>query len=607
MLDNDDEFLNELRSEFLQEAQDLLEQNESSFLELEKSHDSDALEKIFRLAHNLKGTAMAVSFEDLSTFAHEIENLLVDIRNETVEISSSVIDLLLTCNDQLKSNITDLIDDYNSELKNDELIEKLKRFSTLDINNSEKSITNDTSSIPFEETKVVQNDSPSEFSDAALESLRELGIEMDEPEVIQEINNTSIVATNVSKAQNKEIKKKAKDEFIKLSLTKVDNLLNHFGEQVILQSVLEHAKLDIINNEDLIQKTITQLSKITYDLQQTTIALRMVPIRNVFSKMERIIRDTGKSLGKKIDFIKHGESSELDKIIVEAIVDPLTHMVRNSVDHGIETSEERIISGKNEVGTIELRAYPKGGFFHIELLDDGKGLDSDKIREKAIAKNLIDKNSQIEESDLFQLIFQSGFSTHDVATDLSGRGVGMDVVKRTIEDLKGTVEITSKKGVGTGFSIRLPLSLAIFNGMVTKVGNENFIFSNSDIDEALRVETSQIRTIDSSNKILNVGDEIYPLIDLQQILAGRARRKTQLEENDYLSNTRKIAFITKYENKKYAILVDEILSQQRVVHKDLGPEASAHKSVSGGTILGDGKVCLIMECSKIIEQYKDVG
>jgi len=280
-------------------------------------------------------------------------------------------------------------------------------------------------------------------------------------------------------------------------------------------------------------------------------------------------------------------------------VDPLTHMVRNSVDHGIESVKDRLSQGKDEQGQVELSAYPKGGFFYIELKDDGKGLDVEKIRDKAISKGIITPNSNLSDNELYQLIFRSGFSTNDAATDISGRGVGMDVVKRSIEKLKGNIEIYSEKGKGTTFSIKLPLSLAIFNGMVTKVGEEKYIFSNSDIDEALRIDTEKIVGVDSSSEMIELGDDVYPLINLDMLIHKKRNRVDK--------SKRKIVYLTKYENKKYAILVDEIISQQRVVYKDLGQEADDHPTVSGGTILGDGGVCLIMDCSKIIEQYKKVA
>jgi len=315
-LNDDDEFLAELRGEFLRESEDLLEQNESNFLELEKNFDAEALENIFRLAHNLKGTAKAVGFEGLSHFSHEIENLLVDLRNETLSVNASIIDLLLACNDQLKLNIETLQENHSSQVDNSLLIEKLNNRHEVKDSGLEFSFPEDTlEKVPVSDPAQVEQ--KTEVNNAAIDSLRELGIELDSAfseeaseDKTKESQATEPINEHTDKAlekvtSNVPTKVKQKDEIIKLSLSKIDNLLNHFGEQVILQSVLEHAKLDIIENEDLIQKTITQLSKITYDLQQTAITLRMVSVRNIFSKMERIVRDTGNSLGKKIKFIKY--------------------------------------------------------------------------------------------------------------------------------------------------------------------------------------------------------------------------------------------------------------------------------------------------------------
>ena len=415
-------------------------------------------------------------------------------------------------------------------------------------------------------------------------------------EILVEQGKVSSKDLDSALQKQKELPKKSgkkKEEYIRISLDKIDEMVNYFGEQVILQSTLEYAKEDLEANADLIRRTISQLSKITYDLQQTAISLRMVSIKTLFSKLERIVRDGSKSLGKEIEFVKYGDDCELDKNIMESIIDPLTHMVRNSVDHGIELPDDRAMSEKPRQGKVEMKAYPRGGFFYIEINDDGKGLDRDKIIEKAIAKKLIPVNHGLPDSEIYNLIFMSGFSTKENATELSGRGVGMDVVKTAIESLKGTCTIHSTPGQGTSFVIRLPQSLAIFNGMIVRINQNRYVLPNSDVLEIIPYIESQSRLLEN-RRIMDFKGEVIQLIDMVSTF------KVMKNENILSENEEPTVLVVAHNQKKYGLVVNELFSQQRVVHKNIGVEVKKVKGISGGTILGDGKVALIIAPGELI-------
>lgn len=586
-----DPFLVELQTAFLGEATELLEQTEENFIALEKDpQNKEILNAIFRFAHNLKGTGRAVGLDDLANFAHRFENLLVKLKNGEKIATPEIIDLLLKCNDRFKSIIQTLKMDVSVKLNNDDLINLI-----------------DDAIAGKQETPAI------EVEDIGTILKREAGISQTDIDQAVKLQNSKLgeilieqgkvtpeVVTEALKEQQKQ--KEAlgvkSDDYIKVPLSKIDNLLNNFGEQVILQSTLDHAKMDLGQHHDIAVKTIGQLNKITYDLQRTAISLRMVSIKSIYTKMERIVRDTSKSLGKKIEFIKIGEETEIDKTIADAISDPLTHMIRNSVDHGIESTADRVKAGKSEVGHVTLYSHHKGGFLYIEIKDDGKGLDKEKIRAKGIKQGLIKEDEVLTDKQLYDLIFVNGFSVKEVTTDLSGRGVGMDVVKQAVLKLKGSCEINTKINVGTTFVIKLPLTLAVFNGMITKVANEKYVIPNSDVEEIIKLLPELQRKINTKEKIIELHNEVMPLIDLREAL-----KKSQILVKGESKPIHQLILVTRYNDRKVALVVDEILQQQRIVHKNLGTELENLSGISGGTILSDGRVSLILEIPEIINNW----
>jgi two-component system, chemotaxis family, sensor kinase CheA len=531
-------------------------------------------------------------YENESTFnnqeSNNNENLSTHLeKNEETSSEKPFIN-----EDLLKELESEIKEEKNKSLKNNE--EKDEEI----FNNSNTDTYEDLGTILIKE-KIV---SPDDVEKAAEMQQRKIG----EILVAEGKAKQSDIETALDKQASLKAKTKKPEEYIRINLNKIDNLLDYFGEQLILQSTLEFAKNNVVENEDLILKTITQLNKITYDLQQNAISLRMLSVKNVFGKMERIVRDTSRNLNKKIEFIVSGENHELDKTIVDSIVDPLTHMVRNAVDHGIEaTSEERIKAGKPEYGRVWLNAYHKGGFFNIEIKDDGKGLDKNRILEKAIKNGLIKPNHNLKDEEIYNLIFESGFSTKEKATEVSGRGVGMDVVKHSVNKLKGTCSLSSNPGKGSTFLIKLPLTLAIFNGMIIEENSEVFIFPNSDIEEAIVVKKDQIRELNNHEKIFKFNDEVISAVKLSSIMPiGLKNRFKKPQENDNTAKTNYSALITSHKGRRYAILVDELMSQQRIVLKNLGKEIENLPGVAGGTILGNGKVALILETSGLLNSYR---
>ncbi len=609
---SDDELMLEIQAGFLIEAKEMLDQTEDSFLALEKDPENRAvLETIFRCAHNLKGSGKAVGFESLSHFAHQIENLLVKLKLGEVAINPAIIDLLLKCNDQLKQNIEALTQDSGASLDNSELITLLEQakdgnlvgeshsedLAQLTSQNVEiKAHANEQRAHAMAQKAQAANQAPendetvNKLVDSSVEPVAGLGAGA--------MGGTGAGAVGSAGASST---KKVTEEAIRIALPKIENLLNYLGEQVILQSTLEYAKHDIVKNQDLVIKTIGQLSKITYDLQHTAIALRMVSVKTIFSKMERVVRDTARELKKPIRFITSGETHELDKTILDAIMDPLVHMLRNAVDHGIEPEAERVANGKSAEGTVWLLAFQRGGSFFIEIRDDGRGLNRDRILEKAKKLGLVKPSAELTDKQIYDLIFLSGFSTHDVATSISGRGVGMDVVKTSITKLKGSTELTSEKGKGTTFLIKLPLTLAIFNGMIVRIGDEKYVVPNSEIEEAIKVKAADVRRLNDNEALITHSEQAIPLVDTLRLLSKGRKKKAVIGEKPDESHT---VLITRTGDERYALVVDELITQQRIVHKNLGTEARSLPGVAGGTILGDGSVALILETAALVGIYK---
>lgn len=378
---------------------------------------------------------------------------------------------------------------------------------------------------------------------------------------------------------------------IRVSTDKVDSLINMVGELVITQSMLGQLgqDFDMGRLQDL-QEGLAQLEHNTRELQESVMKIRMMPISFVFSRFPRLVRDLGQQLGKEIDLVLVGESTELDKTVMERIGDPMVHLVRNSLDHGIETPETREQKGKPRRGTITLTAYHQSGNIVIEIKDDGAGLNTERIRGKAIDRGLISASEHLPESEIHELIFEPGFSTAEVISDVSGRGVGMDVVKRNINELNGTVEVESFIDKGSVFKIRLPLTLAILDGQLVAVGNQIYIFPLTSIVESIQVDTSQISSVGGVSEVLQLRNEYVPIIRLYEAFSV-VPKSQNLEDS--------LIVVVEHETEKVGIVVDELLGQQQVVIKSLEENYRKVEGVSGATILGDGKVALIVDITSL--------
>jgi len=385
---------------------------------------------------------------------------------------------------------------------------------------------------------------------------------------------------------------------IRVSVEKVDQLINLIGELVITNAMLEQrsSMLDPIGHERLLS-SVSQLGRNTRELQEAVMSIRMMPMDFVFSRFPRMVRDLAGKLGKKVDFITNGAATELDKGLIERIVDPLTHLVRNSIDHGIEMPATRLAAGKSEAGRLFLSAGHQGGHIVIEVADDGGGLNRERILAKA-AQNGLAVSDNMTDSDVWQLIFAPGFSTADVVTDVSGRGVGMDVVKRNITQMGGSVDIRSAKGFGTTISISLPLTLAILDGMSIRSGDEIYILPLSFVVESLQPAPEDVRDIAGRGRVLKVRGEYLPLIPLYQMFDI---------EPVHRDPPCGIVIILETEGKKAALFVDELVGQQQVVVKNLEANYRKVAGISGATIMGDGGVALILDVAALVRSSRQLA
>jgi two-component system chemotaxis sensor kinase CheA len=387
--------------------------------------------------------------------------------------------------------------------------------------------------------------------------------------------------------------KKTDATSIRVDTAKIDKLINLVGELVITQSMLSDlgSRFEMRQLPVLLERMV-ELERNTREIQERVMSIRMLPIGTAFARFPRLVRDLAAKTGKKIQLILSGEETELDKTVIESIGDPLTHLVRNSADHGLETPEERLDNNKQEVGTIRLNAFHEGGTICITVEDDGRGLNRDKILAKASKQGLISDNDKPADDQIWPLIFKPGFSTAEKITDVSGRGVGMDVVKRNIEALGGTVSIKTIKGKGTTFILKLPLTLAIIDGMTVRVGKETYIVPLLSILESIQPNTELIKTVVGKGELINVRSTYIPIVRLYEVFAS---------EPQYTDSKEAILLILETEGERVAVMVDEILGQQQVVIKSMEQNFRKVEGIAGATILGDGRVGFIVDVRGLLE------
>jgi two-component system chemotaxis sensor kinase CheA len=392
-------------------------------------------------------------------------------------------------------------------------------------------------------------------------------------------------------------KKAQSTDSIRIVTNKIDNIINQIGELVITKSMLAQRYSKMNNTgEALFEQSLLQLEHNVRELQESIMDLRMVPVDSIFKRFPRLVRDLSKQINKSINLTIEGGETEIDKNMVEKLTDPLVHLMRNAIDHGVESQELRESKGKPGTGTIELKAYHKGGAIIIDIIDDGKGIDPNFIRRKSIEKGIIGENDQLTQNEIYDLIFEPGFSTAETISDISGRGVGMDVVKRNIQELGGNIEISSEIDSGTCFSVRLPLTLSIIDGQLFRIDEQVYIIPITSIIELIQVESNKIKHIAGhANEVLKLRDHYIPIIRLNEVIASQpVKEKTQPLGEVLL-------IVVAAKTKKIGLFVHELLSQQQVVMKSLEENFKRVKGIPAATILGDGKVALIVDVDGLYE------
>jgi two-component system chemotaxis sensor kinase CheA len=394
----------------------------------------------------------------------------------------------------------------------------------------------------------------------------------------------------VNKALDQQTKKRNQAEAttVRVATDKIDRLVNLVGELVITQAMLAQAsqQSNTMQGEEQMGAALMQLDRQTRELQERVMGIRMVPVEMVFSRFPRMVHELGKQLGKDVELLMEGQATELDKTFIEMLVDPLTHLVRNAVDHGMETKDERHTTGKPGMGTIALRASSRGGHIHIEVKDDGKGLDRDRIYQKALDRGLLQPGSRPSDEELNLLIFEPGFSTVEQVSDLSGRGVGMDVVRQNVRALGGRIEVESESGRGTLIRLVLPLTMAILDGLTVRVGEETYVFPLASVLESFQREANDVQKVKGDREVISLRGEFIPVVRLQKLLTVGAGQD---------ATDRTLLVLVESEGCRAAMSVDELLGQQQVVIKSLETHYKRVEGVSGATILGDGRVALILD------------
>jgi two-component system, chemotaxis family, sensor kinase CheA len=539
-----DDGMEEIIQDFILESNEILDDLDQKLIEFEKDPaNEDLLNAIFRAAHTIKGAAGFLAFNQLVDVAHAAEDVLNKLRQGELNITPAVMDGLLQSVDMLKLLLFHV---KEKDGKEEEIAPLVNLLNSIKENGDASPLT----STP----PKPEEDTPPQEQEAAHKPLKEDA------------------------------------ETIRVDISRLDNVLNMVGELVLGRNRLMRLSNQIeeqYGEEGLIaslKQTAYNLNLITSDLQLSVMKTRMLPVAKVFSRFPRMVRDLARKSGKEIDLILEGEDTEMDKTIIEEIGDPLVHLVRNAADHGIETTDERVKAGKPPTGSVTLSAYHKGNNIFISIEDDGKGMDLGLIKARAMEKGIAtsDEMDRMSDKEILNFIFHPGFSTAKEVTDISGRGVGLDVVMNNILKLNGSVEIETWSGKGSKLLLRLPLTLAIINVLMVNVGNESYAIPLSMVVEIMRVSGSEITTIEGKEVVYS-RDTVYPIVRLSNLVGAEG------------SVDRGYVIIIALGDKRIAILVDRLLGQEEVVIKSMGDYLSDTKGISGATITGDGRVVLILD------------
>ena len=626
----------ELVGEFVAEAEDYVAQAEAAMLVLESNpSEMTAVDTVFRAFHTVKGVAAMLGLSPVSALAHKAESLLSKVRSRDLTFSGRVANLALASVDAIKA----LIQGLQAQLANEPWSppENLEHLATALVQMTEGSCSPElsigaTPSIPAVPEPAPRADPSPIAEPPSTTAVEDLSLAADwglvavpsppvaaipvaaqhpvarptvapfgptPPTATQPASVASAPAGQPPATAQGAVASSgaAENASVRIRTERLDRLVDMVGELVIAHSMVrQDPTLTRAEHIELTRK-VAHAGKIVRELQELAMALRMVPLKPTFQKLARVVRDTAQKSGKAVELIVAGEDTEIDRNMVDIIADPLVHMLRNGVDHGIESPDERVSKGKPRSGTLRLTASHAGGNVIVELRDDGAGLDRARILRKAVERGLVEEGTQLSDSDVYNLIFEPGFSTRDAVTDVSGRGVGMDVVRRNVQQLNGRVDITSTLGVGTTFTLRLPLTLAVTDGMLVRVGAERFIIPTMNIQTSLRPLAEQLSTVSNRGELLFIRGELIPLFRLHRLfdLLGAVE-----------DPTRALAVVVNGVEGRCALLVDELLGQHQVVAKSLGHGIGNVRGIAGGAILGDGRVGLILDAPEVIALAREV-
>ncbi|WP_096030059.1 hybrid sensor histidine kinase/response regulator [Campylobacter lanienae] len=632
--------MQEILEDFLVEAFELIEQIDHDLVELESNpEDLELLNRIFRVAHTVKGSSSFLNFDVLTKLTHHMEDVLNKARHGELKITPDIMDVVLESVDMMKAllrsirergndvdagvSISDICDrltainegkDISSSKSKDEVKEEVKE----ELKDEPKEDAKEPSAMDQELEVDVNSLSEAEV-EAEIERLLKVRKAEDQARKEKQKQNeqpeapapkVEAPAHKGSKPQQKESNTPAQssasavEQTIRVEVKRLDNLMNLIGELVLGKNRLLKIYDDVEERyegekflEELNQ-VVSQLSLVTTDIQLAVMKTRMLPIAKVFNKFPRMVRDLSRELGKQIDLEISGEETELDKSIVEEIGDPLVHIIRNSCDHGIEDPKDRLAAGKPEKGVIELKAYNEGNHIVVEIVDDGKGIDALAVKMKALERGLITEREvdSMTDKEAFSLIFKPGFSMAKQVTNVSGRGVGMDVVKTNIEKLNGIIDIDSEVGRGTIMKLKIPLTLAIIQSLLVGSQEEFYAIPLASVKETVRVPVDNIYTIEGKN-VLRLRDEVLSLVRLSDLFGVK-----QIFE----SGDQTYVVVINVADSKLGIIVDSLIGQEEIVIKSLGNYLQNIRGIAGGTIRGDGKVTLIVDVGMIMDMAKEI-
>lgn len=588
----------ELLNDFINEATEHLDSVEEHMLTLENNpEDEVSLNAVFRAFHTIKGVAGYLSLEQIGHLSHEVETMLDNARKGLLKLEGAAVDVIFESVDMMKTLVTHVRDALVNQvpLKQEAgvplLLDRIRAVvqgKPVAPAQPQPVAAPQPEAQPAPQPEVQPAPQPRPAASAAAKTAQPTAV--DEPAAATNEPAGEQESSGRAAAHHDHVVKVR--EFIKVDADRLDRLIDTIGELVITESMVSQTMRESQVSSGLLGN-VGQLDKITRQLQEMSTSLRMIQVRSTFQKMARLVRDLAKKSGKKIEFIMSGEDTELDKSVVDKIGDPLVHMIRNAVDHGIETlPQDRVDNGKPETAKVYLRAYHKGGSIHIEVEDDGRGLNKEAILRKAIENGVISDPAGLSESDIYSLIFQPGFSTAKEVTDVSGRGIGMDVVRRNIEALRGNIDIQSEPGKGSVFTIRLPLTLAIIDGMLVGVGDEKYIIPTLSIVRSLRPSAEMVSTLKEKGEMLSLDGELIPLFHLAQLFNVEGAQ--QKFEDSLVVVVENAGLFT-------ALVVDELFGQQQIVIKTLGKYLRGIPGISGSSIMSDGRVALILDVAGLVK------